>query len=540
MLTNKKITVLLFLFFAVIFLLPEVASAQDVYGVNDLSNTNLGTRDLRDMVAGIINIFLGFLGILATVIILYGGYIWMTSGGNADKIDRAKKIIINGVIGLAIILSSYAIARFLLQEGYDGTVGGSGGSGGGYTGGLGLGGGVIESHYPSRNAREIPRNTNIFVTFKEPIDATDIVVGTTCTTIVGTLVECQADTSHIILAPHDGVSLINSELIVTYDTAELLNFQFDPAPLLGDDVGDVPYKMTLDDLATVAGATAFPFTGYYDWDFTVNNEVDITPPRVDTVLPVGLDNPRNSVVQINFTEPVNPIVSAGVHPPFTNITVDEGGVTLDGQYWISNQYQTVEFITDVWCGSNSCGGDVYCLPASATMLSTVSGTGAFPNVITDMAGNILDGDGDGGAGGDFTWTFSTNNTIDLDPPEINNMEDNDDASVSEPIRVTFDENLLSSSINSTNIQFHQSTLGDVNFWLGLNSSHIVEIRHDILDPSTDYTPTLTSGISDLRQNCWYFCECTDPTGTCLCDNNNAAVGTDCPWPNSGTNCGTSN
>lgn len=545
MLTNKKITVLLFFFLAVIFLLPHVVSAQDVYGLNDLTNTNLGTRDLRDTIAGVINIFLGFLGILATLIILYGGYVWMTSGGNADKIDKAKRIIINGVIGLIIILSSYAIARFLLEEGYSGTVGGNNNGGGGRGGGLGLGGGVLESHYPARDARDIPRNTNIFVTFKEPMNVANIVVGTSCTPIpLTSLVECQADTNHIILTnTQTGTSLTNAELIVTYDTAELENFQFDPVPLLGNDSGNVRYQMTLDELVTQNGATAFPFTGYYDWYFTVNNEVDITPPKVDNVLPVGLNNPRNSAVQINFTEAVNPITSAGVHPPFTNIRVEEGGTILDGQYLISNGYQTVEFVTNVLCGTNSCGGNVYCLPASSTLQGTVVGTGISPNVITDMAGNILDGDGDDVAGGDFNWSFSTNNVIDLDPPEVDLMDNHTNVSVINPIRVRFDEALLSSSINSSNIQFYENTLGDVNFWLRLNNNDTVEIRHDKLEPSTNYNPTLTSGIQDLRQNCWYYCECTDPTGSCVCDNNNPSVGADCTDLDGdgiyeGTNCGT--
>ena len=127
MLTNKKITVLFIIFLTVIFLLPEATFAQaaDVFGINDLaeSGVNLGTRDLKEIIAGIVNIFLGFLGILATLTVLYGGFIWMTSNGNSEKIEKAKRLLINGVIGLVIILSSYAIARFILRAGYDGIFG---------------------------------------------------------------------------------------------------------------------------------------------------------------------------------------------------------------------------------------------------------------------------------------------------------------------------------------------------------------------------------------------------------------------------------
>jgi len=99
------------------------ALAQDEFGINDLANSgvNLGTKDLEATVAGIVNIALGFLGILATLLILYGGFIWMTSQGNADKVQKAKMIIISAVIGLVIVASAYAISRFVLSSLYNET-----------------------------------------------------------------------------------------------------------------------------------------------------------------------------------------------------------------------------------------------------------------------------------------------------------------------------------------------------------------------------------------------------------------------------------
>lgn len=106
-----------YLIIYVLLLFPSIASAQnDIYGVNDLQNANLGTRDLRDTISGIINIVLGFLGILATVMILYGGLKWMTSAGNTSQVEDGKKAIGAGVIGLLIVLASYAIARYVLSR----------------------------------------------------------------------------------------------------------------------------------------------------------------------------------------------------------------------------------------------------------------------------------------------------------------------------------------------------------------------------------------------------------------------------------------
>ncbi|HBW74257.1 MAG TPA: hypothetical protein DEF59_03270 [Candidatus Magasanikbacteria bacterium] len=108
--------------------IPSLASA---YTVNSIDATNgakslgadqigtytgLGQKDIRETVGNIINVALGLLGIVAVVIILIGGFEWMTAGGNEEKTGEAKKRIMAGVIGLAIILSAYAIAKFVIDS----------------------------------------------------------------------------------------------------------------------------------------------------------------------------------------------------------------------------------------------------------------------------------------------------------------------------------------------------------------------------------------------------------------------------------------
>ena len=78
--------------------------------------TGLGAKDPRAVAAQVINIILGFLGIVAVVIILLGGFKWMTAGGNEDKVGEARKLITAGIIGLIIILASFAIASFVLTQ----------------------------------------------------------------------------------------------------------------------------------------------------------------------------------------------------------------------------------------------------------------------------------------------------------------------------------------------------------------------------------------------------------------------------------------
>ena len=95
--------------------IPSITQG-DALGVNYGVYTGLGQKDIRVTVANIINVALGLLGIVAVVIILIGGFEWMTAGGNEEKTGEAKKRIVAGVIGLAIILSAYAIASFVINS----------------------------------------------------------------------------------------------------------------------------------------------------------------------------------------------------------------------------------------------------------------------------------------------------------------------------------------------------------------------------------------------------------------------------------------
>ncbi|MBI3957090.1 MAG: hypothetical protein HY340_03835 [Candidatus Kerfeldbacteria bacterium] len=91
---------------------PVVAMA--VSFENPSQTLGLGTTDLKGTVINIINWVLGLLGIIAVIMILIGGFQWMTASGNEEKVEKAKKIISAAIVGLIIILLAWAIVNFVI------------------------------------------------------------------------------------------------------------------------------------------------------------------------------------------------------------------------------------------------------------------------------------------------------------------------------------------------------------------------------------------------------------------------------------------
>jgi heme/copper-type cytochrome/quinol oxidase subunit 2 len=118
---NKKLLKgLVSLAFLAILFVPAATFAinnLDELGYGYINNDiALGNRDPREMVAQIINVAMLFLGIIAVVIVLLGGFKWMTAAGNEDKVSEAKKLLGAGVIGLVIILAAWGITTFILNS----------------------------------------------------------------------------------------------------------------------------------------------------------------------------------------------------------------------------------------------------------------------------------------------------------------------------------------------------------------------------------------------------------------------------------------
>jgi len=73
-------------------------------------------KNIIEIVALIIKVFLGLLGIIFVVLLVLAGFKWMTASGEEEKVREARDQILTSIIGILIVLASYAIAHFVLNK----------------------------------------------------------------------------------------------------------------------------------------------------------------------------------------------------------------------------------------------------------------------------------------------------------------------------------------------------------------------------------------------------------------------------------------
>lgn len=83
-------------------------------GDNPVAEATGGQGSIRQLVLTMLRFFLGFLGIVAVIMIIYGGILYVTSAGNEDNAGKGKKIITYAIIGIVIIFISFALVNTVL------------------------------------------------------------------------------------------------------------------------------------------------------------------------------------------------------------------------------------------------------------------------------------------------------------------------------------------------------------------------------------------------------------------------------------------
>lgn len=280
-----------------------------------------GEEDIRIVIARIINVVLSFLGIIALLIVIYGGFTWMTAGGNQDKVDRAKKILINGAIGLTIIFLSWAITSFVIGAlGAATGVGTGDGDGGGSTGGGGLGGGNSTSFAVSNVVPqgEIKiRNVVPVATFSRNVNADTV----------------DGDSFRIVRVSDE--SDVDGSLSITGNKISFTPSDACPAPNddrnCFDEFTEYQIRIT-SNIESTAGANLLECLTPCAFNFTTGEIVDVEDPSVSFEIPdFGDDFAVGSLVNVQASATDDFAVSVAdfnvEDTPFDSVSPSGGDLT---------------------------------------------------------------------------------------------------------------------------------------------------------------------------------------------------------------------
>ena len=96
--------------------LPTFVHAVELGGLNTTAD-KAGITDTsatpQTVVGRVLQQAISLVGIIFFALILWAGFLWMTSAGNEQRVDEAKQILLAAVIGLIIVAAAYAITRFV-------------------------------------------------------------------------------------------------------------------------------------------------------------------------------------------------------------------------------------------------------------------------------------------------------------------------------------------------------------------------------------------------------------------------------------------
>jgi cytochrome bd-type quinol oxidase subunit 2 len=94
----------------------KCGSNLDATGTGCNSDVSTGSSGLNNIITDIVNIFSVIVGVVSVIMIIYGGFRYVTSGGDSGNVSSAKNTIIYAVIGLVVVALAQFIVQFVLDK----------------------------------------------------------------------------------------------------------------------------------------------------------------------------------------------------------------------------------------------------------------------------------------------------------------------------------------------------------------------------------------------------------------------------------------
>ena len=267
----------------------------------------LAATPLPVILGRIVKVIISVSGLALALIIIYAGVLWMRSGGEAEKINRAKKMMIAALIGLAIIIFSYAITSFILGA-LEQALGlsGGGGEGPGGPGGGGQGGlpstafkvkEIVTSHDVGEGIRTQDYHKGVYLCsnvepiFNNWVDANQI------SNLAVNDLKIEKEGGGMVA----GNWLVRNNVII-FKQGNLFEADSNYSTYLPKAILD---QSGQDLKACKAAGGCLETDTYFLWKFTTGATVDTVPPTVIAKSPEGENVPIYTEIETNFSEPID-------------------------------------------------------------------------------------------------------------------------------------------------------------------------------------------------------------------------------------------
>ncbi|MFA6042841.1 MAG: Ig-like domain-containing protein, partial [Patescibacteria group bacterium] len=431
---------------AALFAFAHVAQALTVENVG--GTLTLGDADLKQTVINVIKWALGLLGLVAVIIMLYGGFLWLTSRGDEKQIDKAKRTLINGAIGIVIILVAWAIVLFV-QRFITGSTGTANAASCGPNVGIGFGqygcNDCVDSApvgdgegilVPNPAYCQVPPPADYWQSTSQvpPRPTENVKLCTTPTETFGGLRDEDGDstpdennaaTGEYTVEPLtdfggavSGPGIVGVTNRTISQSAEFMHIGADFAR-------NTVYRVTHNTFSSATGALlTLPAQS---WEFKTGEETDQEPPTVDAVLPDNGDTIQCLMpeLHVRFSEAM---LASSMHVDNVRVVVTPAPPTPVELTSITHWPGMLGFTANFG----------QALPANSTVTITLdsredtilqpgSHGGQYLPGLKDACVNALDGDGDTNSEGppqdNYSWTFTIGNTTQVAcDPKITNIE----------------------------------------------------------------------------------------------------------------------
>ena len=74
-----------------------------------------GPKNADNLLSNILGAVYFWMAVVAVGFIIYGGYMYMISGGDPGKVKKAKDVLLYAVIGIVVVMVAFVITRFIIQ-----------------------------------------------------------------------------------------------------------------------------------------------------------------------------------------------------------------------------------------------------------------------------------------------------------------------------------------------------------------------------------------------------------------------------------------